>query len=71
MVFLRKIAPGGADEDYGIQVGRLAGLPPETVERAGESSNLEEANWAKPASQTGSAPARKIRTDQFQLLLFE
>ncbi len=32
--FLWRIAPGGADRSYGINVARLAGLPVEIVERA-------------------------------------
>jgi DNA mismatch repair protein MutS len=32
--FLRKVEPGRSDRSYGIQVARLAGLPPRTVERA-------------------------------------
>ena len=43
VVFLRKILPGGCDHSYGIQVARLAGLPPEVIERAKEVlANLEE-----------------------------
>jgi DNA mismatch repair protein MutS len=34
IVFLRKIVPGRSDRSYGIQVARLAGLPPEVVSRA-------------------------------------
>ena len=34
VVFLRQIVPGGTDRSYGIQVARLAGLPPEVLERA-------------------------------------
>ena len=34
IVFLRKIIPGGADRSYGIEVAKLAGLPPEVVRRA-------------------------------------
>lgn len=34
IVFLRKIIPGGADQSYGIQVARLAGLPDELLKRA-------------------------------------
>ena len=34
IVFLRKIIPGGADQSYGIQVARLAGLPEEVLSRA-------------------------------------
>ncbi len=32
--FLRKVEPGRSDRSYGIQVARLAGLPPRTIERA-------------------------------------
>ena len=34
IVFLRKVEPGRSDRSYGIQVARLAGLPPATVARA-------------------------------------
>ncbi len=34
IVFLRKIIPGGADQSYGIQVARLAGLPEDLLKRA-------------------------------------
>src|SRR5678810_1304243 len=36
IVFLRKIVPGRSDRSYGIQVARLAGLPPAVVDRAKE-----------------------------------
>ena len=34
IVFLRKIIRGGADQSYGIQVAKLAGLPEEVIHRA-------------------------------------
>ncbi len=34
IIFLRKIIPGGADRSYGIEVGKLAGLPDKVVQRA-------------------------------------
>jgi DNA mismatch repair protein MutS len=34
IIFLRKIVPGRSDRSYGIQVARLAGLPPEVIIRA-------------------------------------
>jgi DNA mismatch repair protein MutS len=34
IIFLRKIVPGRSDRSYGIQVARLAGLPPEVISRA-------------------------------------
>ncbi|NIP60211.1 MAG: DNA mismatch repair protein MutS, partial [Gemmatimonadetes bacterium] len=36
IVFLRRLEEGGADRSYGIQVGRLAGLPGDVVARARE-----------------------------------
>ena len=36
IIFLRKIVPGRSDRSYGIQVARLAGLPPTVVARARE-----------------------------------
>ncbi|MEO7191527.1 MAG: DNA mismatch repair protein MutS [Vicinamibacterales bacterium] len=36
IVFLHKIVPGRSDRSYGIQVARLAGLPPSVVRRASE-----------------------------------
>jgi DNA mismatch repair protein MutS len=36
LVLLRKVVPGRADRSYGIQVARLAGLPPSVVARARE-----------------------------------
>ena len=34
VVFLHRIIPGGADQSYGIHVGRLAGLPTSVLDRA-------------------------------------
>jgi DNA mismatch repair protein MutS len=36
IIFLRKVVPGGADESYGVDVARLAGLPDEVISRAKE-----------------------------------
>ena len=42
IVFLRKIAKGGADKSYGIQVAKLAGVPENVLKRAREIAiNLE------------------------------
>jgi len=34
VLFLHRLRPGGADRSYGIEVGRLAGLPPAVLTRA-------------------------------------
>jgi DNA mismatch repair protein MutS len=36
MLFLRKLAPGGVNRSYGLDVASLAGLPPQVVKRARE-----------------------------------
>jgi DNA mismatch repair protein MutS len=48
IIFLRKIIVGGADQSYGIQVAKLAGLPEEVVSRAKDIlSKLEEKDIIK------------------------
>ncbi|AYD40297.1 DNA mismatch repair protein MutS [Clostridium fermenticellae] len=45
ITFLRKIIRGGADQSYGIEVAKLAGLPYEVINRAKEIlSNIENSN---------------------------
>ncbi|MFN9868096.1 MAG: MutS-related protein, partial [Pseudanabaena sp.] len=34
IIFLHQVQAGGADRSYGIEVGRLAGLPPSVISRA-------------------------------------
>ncbi len=43
IIFLRRLVEGGSSHSYGIQVARLAGLPPEVLDRAKEIlANLEQ-----------------------------
>ena len=49
VVFLRKIVPGGADQSYGIEVAKLAGVPGRVIDRAREIlAQLEEQGGAAP-----------------------
>ncbi|MEL6165630.1 MAG: DNA mismatch repair protein MutS, partial [Cyanobacteria bacterium J06628_3] len=34
IIFLHQVQPGGADKSYGIEAGRLAGLPATVIKRA-------------------------------------
>ena len=58
VVFLRNIAPGGADRSYGVHVARLAGMPSGVVNRAWEVlAELEDGGGAKGAqSRRKSSP---------------
>ncbi|HHX73001.1 MAG TPA: DNA mismatch repair protein MutS, partial [Clostridiales bacterium] len=50
LVFLRKIVRGGADDSYGIEVAKLAGLPKPVVDRAKVLlAELESKNPKTPA----------------------
>lgn len=59
IAFLRKIVPGGADESYGIEVARLAGLPKNLLARAKEileKLEKKEKNTTKPAHKVKEDP---------------
>jgi DNA mismatch repair protein MutS len=50
IVFLRKIIPGGADQSYGVEVAKLAGVPNRVVDRARDIlAELEAQGTAAPA----------------------
>lgn len=76
IVFLRKLMPGATNRSYGVQVGRLAGLPDKVVARAREVLDGLEAQ-ALSAGNT-SAVEHLVRArahvlenpDQGQLFLF-
>jgi DNA mismatch repair protein MutS len=44
IVFLRKVQEGAADKSFGIQVAKLAGLPPDIIQRAKEILSTLENN---------------------------
>ena len=76
ILFLHRLQPGGADRSYGIEVGKLAGLPAPVIARArtvlalleGEAEHLVPALAPAGASgkQTRQAPAH---LDQFALFI--
>ncbi len=55
IIFLRKIVPGGADRSYGIEVAKLAGLPPKVLSRA--RTVLQELESGQTAAPAPAAPA--------------
>jgi DNA mismatch repair protein MutS len=74
IVFLRKIVPGRADQSYGIQVARLAGLPDRVLDRARQIlSNLEKSELnadGKPALAAGARKRAAAILNQPELGLF-
>ena len=68
ILFLHRLQPGGADRSYGIEVGRLAGLPPSVLKRARELLRLLEAEQIVPRSER--APRTSLANTEDQLALF-
>ena len=69
IVFLRKVAPGRSDRSYGIQVARLAGLPPPIIARASEilqALEQDELTRAGRPALTGTAGEAQLQLGLFQ-----
>jgi DNA mismatch repair protein MutS len=56
VVFLHEVVAGAADRSYGIQVAKLAGLPPTVIERA-------KVVLAQIEAEDRSSPARRLIDD--------
>ncbi|MCC6393446.1 MAG: DNA mismatch repair protein MutS [Bryobacterales bacterium] len=67
IVFLRKVLPGSADKSYGLEVARLAALPPSVIARAREILALHE----KTEHQMSGELSPKTRRSPMQIQLFE
>jgi len=55
IVFVRRVVPGAADRSYGIQVARLAGMPPAVVTRAREILSGLETGDGLPGGKVAAA----------------
>ena len=65
VLFLHRLKPGGASRSYGIEVGRLAGLPPSVLARAKQVLATLEAD--QPARRSSPGAARD--SEQTELFL--
>ncbi|MFN3344708.1 MAG: DNA mismatch repair protein MutS [Chloroherpetonaceae bacterium] len=76
VIFLRKIARGAADNSYGIEVAKMAGLPQQVISRAKEILAELEAREELPETANKAAVKNKVKaikpkTPDFQISLFE
>ena len=69
IIFIRKIERGQADQSYGIQVARLAGVPPKVISRAKEVLKNLEAIEISPQGLT--ARIKKQLNKNAQINLFD
>jgi DNA mismatch repair protein MutS len=70
VLFLHRLQPGGADRSYGIEVGRLAGLPNEVLRRAREVLAILEGEQLANTRGRGGSTQREPSTEHDQLGLF-
>jgi len=67
ILFLHRLQPGGADRSYGIEVGRLAGLPAAVLGRARAVLALLEGDLLVPRLRGEPAPVARTATEQLGL----
>jgi len=68
VIFLRKIVRGASDNSYGIEVAKMAGMPPEVISRAKEILAGMERREVEVPVQREAAP---LRVESRQISLFE
>ena len=72
IVFLRKLAPGGSNHSFGINVAQLAGMPRTLVRRAKEVlSDLEDARGAQPQGENIHVPTISDVEEGIQMSFFQ
>jgi DNA mismatch repair protein MutS len=67
IIFLHRLQPGGADRSYGIEVGRLAGLPSTVIQRAKAVLQLLESEQLATGLANGGVRAPASPPDQLGL----
>ena len=67
ITFLRRIVPGGADDSYGIEVAKLAGLPDSVITRA--KAILKELESGKKTERPGKRKKEVITEPEPQMSL--
>ncbi len=68
IIFLRKLAPGGSTHSFGIHVARMAGMPPELIDRANAILKQLEQQHVK---EDGAASISSSATPKVQLSIFD
>jgi len=71
IIFLRKLAPGGSTHSFGIHVARMAGMPPELIERANEILKQLEESREGGQGMNLDENIKKLTTPKIQLSIFD
>lgn len=65
IIFLRKLAPGGSRHSFGIHVAKIAGMPPQLINRANEILSQLESQHIEAPMQQIAAPVQKVQLSIF------
>ena len=71
IIFLRKLAPGGSTHSFGIHVAKMAGMPPELINRANDILKQLEAKHVDTADKGIATVVKNIAAPQLQLSIFD
>ncbi|MBX2932198.1 MAG: DNA mismatch repair protein MutS [Chitinophagaceae bacterium] len=78
IIFLRKLARGGSTHSFGIHVAKMAGMPPELINRANEilklleqKSETKEKEQGIPNMEDISHKIKSLTTAQVQLSIYD
>ena len=81
IIFLRKLAAGGSTHSFGIHVAKMAGMPPELIERANDILKLLEDDRREmtddrnqlidSSKQALSTAVKNLNTPKMQLSIFD
>jgi len=67
VIFLYKVLPGVANQSYGIEVAKLAGIPQEVVDRAKEILYKLESKSLKETKELTLAPKKVLQLSIFEM----
>ena len=80
IIFLRKLAPGGSTHSFGIHVAKMAGMPPELIQRANQillqleasrDTETKDSSEQMPRVENTGKKLGRLAAPQMQLNIFD
>ena len=71
IIFLRKLAPGGSVHSFGIHVARMAGMPPQLINRANEILKQLELSREDGKAANVDESIKNLNSPKMQLSIFD
>jgi len=71
IIFLRKLAPGGSVHSFGIHVARMAGMPPQLIDRANEILKQLELSREDGKAANIDESIKNLNSPKMQLSIFD